>query len=67
VEKITAEKLAKQTYSDVIKYLLDHHVIFPLDLISHTEELINNNQLSYTSKEEFFYEAARRTPYIERK
>ena len=36
----TAEKLEKQTYSDAIKYLLDHHVVFPSELISHIEELI---------------------------
>ena len=27
VGKLTAEKIEKQTYSDAIKYLLDHHVI----------------------------------------
>jgi hypothetical protein len=67
VGKLTAEKLEKQTYSDAIKYLIDHHVIFSLEMISHIKELINNNQLSYTSKEELFHDAARRTPYIERK
>jgi len=61
VGKITAEKLAKQTYSDAIKYLLDHHVVFPSELISYVEELISNKQLGYSSKEEFFYDAARRT------
>ena len=55
----TAEKLEKQTYSDAIKYLLGHHVVFPSELISHIEELIKNNELSYRSKEEFLYEAAR--------
>ena len=29
VGQVTAEKLAKQTYSDAIKYLLDRHVVFP--------------------------------------
>ena len=55
----TAEKLEKQTYSDAIKYLLDHHIIFPSELILHIEELIKNNELGYRSKEEFLYEAAR--------
>ena len=55
----TAEKLAKQTYSDAIKYLLDRHVVFPSEMISYVEELIKNNELGYRSKEEFLYEAAR--------
>ncbi|MFH1327829.1 MAG: hypothetical protein ABIH76_03130, partial [Candidatus Bathyarchaeota archaeon] len=59
VGKITAEKLARQTYSDAIKYLLDHHVVFPPELVSHIEESIKNKQLRYSSKEEFLYEAAR--------
>ena len=59
VGKMTAEKLARQTYSDAIKYLLDHHVVFPSELISRIEELIKNKQLGYSSKEEFLYEAAR--------
>ena len=59
VGKLTAEKLEKQTYSDAIKYLLDHHIVFPSELISHIEELIKNNQLGYRSKEEFLYESAR--------
>ena len=59
VGRITAEKLEKQTYSDAIKYLLDHHVVFPSELISHIEELIKNSQLGYRSKEEFLHEAAR--------
>ena len=59
VGRETAEKLEKQTYSDAIKYLLDHHVVFPSELISHIEELIKNNELGYRSKEEFLYEAAR--------
>ena len=57
----TAEKLAKRTYSDAIKYLLDRHVVFPSEMISHIEELINSKQLGCSSKEEFFYDAARRT------
>ena len=60
VSRVTAEKLEKQTYSDAIKYLLDHHVVFPPKLISHIDELIKNSQLGYRSKEEFLYEAARR-------
>ena len=59
VGRETAEKLEKQTYSDAIKYLLDHHVVFPSEVISHIEELIKNNELGYRSKEEFLYEAAR--------
>ena len=59
VGKMTAEKLARQTYSDAIKYLLDHHVVFPSEHISRIEELIKNKQLGYSSKEEFLYEAAR--------
>jgi len=59
VGQVTAEKLARQTYSDAIKYLLDRHVVFPSEMISYVEELINNKQLGYSSKEEFFYEAAR--------
>ena len=55
----SAEKLAKQTYSDAIKYLLERHVVFPSEMISHIEELINKKQLGYSSKEEFIYEAAR--------
>ena len=61
VGQVTAEKLAKQTCSDDIKYLLDRHVVFPSEMISHIEELINKKQLGYSSKEEFFYDAARRT------
>ena len=38
VGRITAEKLEKQTYSDAVKYLLDHHVVFPPELTSHIEE-----------------------------
>jgi len=52
--------LVGKTYSDAIKYLLDHHVVFPPKLISHIDELIKNSQLGYRSKEEFLYEAARR-------
>lgn len=59
VGQVTAEKLAAQTYSDAIKYLLDHHVVFPSELISRIEELIKNKHLGYSSKEEFLYEAAR--------
>jgi regulator of sirC expression with transglutaminase-like and TPR domain len=55
----TAEMLAKQTYSDAIKYLLDHHVVFPPELTSRIEELLKNSQIGYRSKEEFLYEAAR--------
>ncbi|MFH1328744.1 MAG: hypothetical protein ABIH76_07895 [Candidatus Bathyarchaeota archaeon] len=54
VGQVTAEKLAKQTYSDAIKYLLDHHVVFPPKLISHIDELIKNNQLDYRSKKNSF-------------
>jgi hypothetical protein len=61
VGKITAEKLARQTYSDAIKYLLDHHIVFPPELVSHIEELIKNKQLGYSSKEGFLYDAVRRT------
>jgi hypothetical protein len=60
VGQVTAEKLAKQTYSDAIKYLLDRHVVFPPELISRVEELISNRQLGYSSKEEFLLDAARR-------
>ena len=59
VGKVTAEKLEKRTYSDAIKYLLGHHIVFPSELISHIEELIKNNELGYCSKEEFLFEAAR--------
>ena len=59
VGKLTAEKLEKRTYSDAIQYLLDHHIVFPSELISHIEELIKNNELGYCSKEEFLFEAAR--------
>lgn len=59
VGQVTAEKLAEQTYSDAIKYLLDHHIVFPSELISRIEELIKNKHLGYSSKEEFLYEAAR--------
>jgi len=59
VGRETVEKLEKQTYSDAIKYLLDHHVVFPPELVSHIEESIKNKQLRYSSKEEFLYEAAR--------
>lgn len=60
VGNVTAEKLAKQTYSDAIKYLMDHHILFPSELISRIEESIKNKQLSYRSKEEFLYDAARK-------
>jgi Arc/MetJ-type ribon-helix-helix transcriptional regulator len=59
VGRETAEKLEKQTYSDAIKYLLGHHIVFPSELISHIEELIKNNELGYSSKEEFLFEAVR--------
>ena len=59
VGRETAETLEKQTYSDAIKYLLDHHIVFPSEVISHIEEVIKNNELGYCSKEEFLYEAAR--------
>ena len=59
VGRETAEKLEKQTYSDAIKYLLDHHIVFSSEIISHIEELIKSNNLGYCSKEEFLFEAAR--------
>ena len=59
VGKVTAEKLEKQTYSDAITYLLGHHIVFPSKMVSRIEELIKNNQLGYSSKEEFLHEAAR--------
>ena len=59
VGRETAEKLEKQTYSDAIKYLLGHHIVFPSKMVSRIEELIKNNELGYRSKEEFLYEAAR--------
>ena len=60
VGKTTAEKRVKQTCSDAIKYLLEHRVMVPSEMIVHIEEYIKNKQISYSSKEEFFYESAKR-------
>jgi hypothetical protein len=59
VGKVAAEKLEKQTFSDAIKFLLDHYVIFPPEMISKIQELIKDKHLGFFSKEEFLYEAAR--------
>jgi hypothetical protein len=59
VGKVAAEKMEKQTFSDAIKFLLDHYVVFPPEMISKIQELIENKHLGFFSKGEFLYEAAR--------
>jgi hypothetical protein len=59
--ELTAETLKMQTYTDAIKSLLDTSVLIPSDLLIKVEEFIKERDLGFTTREEFFREAARRT------
>ena len=59
--ELTAETLKMQTYTDAIKNLLDTSVLIPSDLLIKVEEFIKERDLGFTTREEFFREAARRT------
>ena len=59
--ELTAETLKMQTYTDAIKNLLDTSVIIPSELLTKVEDFIKERDLGFTSREEFFREAARRT------
>ena len=59
--ELTAETLKMQTYTDAIKSLLETSVIIPSELLTKVEDFIKERDLGFTSREEFFREAARRT------
>ena len=59
--ELTAETLKMQTYTDAIKSLLEQSVIIPPELLTKVEDFIKERDLGFTSREEFFREAARRT------
>jgi len=60
--QLTAQKMKLQTCSDAIENLLGQNVIVPPELLAHVESFIKENKhLGYTTKEEFFRDAARWT------
>ena len=59
--ELTAETLKMQTYTDAISSLLTQSVIIPPELLAKVEDFIEDRNLGFTTREEFFREAARRT------
>jgi len=58
--ELTAQTMKMQTYTDAIESLLGQSVILPPELLAQVEDFINENKhLGYTTKEEFFRDAAR--------
>ena len=58
--QLTAQKMKMQTYSDTIESLLGQNIIVPPELLAHVEGFIEEKRhLGYTTKEEFFRDAAR--------
>jgi len=59
--ELTAETKKMQTYTDAIHSLLAQSVIIPQELLAKVEIFIKERDLGFTTREEFFREAARRT------
>jgi len=58
--ELTAQTMKMQTYTDAIENLLGQSVILPPELLAQVEGFIDENKhLGYTTKEEFFRDAAR--------
>ena len=58
--ELTAQTMKMQTYTGAIESLLEQSVILPPELLAQVEKFINENKhLGYTTKEEFFRDAAR--------
>lgn len=58
--ELMAQTSKMQTYQDAIKAMLTESVILPPELLAQVENFINENKhLGYTTKEEFFRDAAR--------
>ena len=58
--ELTAQTMKMQTYTDAIESLLGQSVILPPELLAQVEEFIKEKRhLGFTTKEEFFRDAAR--------
>jgi hypothetical protein len=58
--ELTAQTMKMQTYTDAIENLLGQSVMLPPELLTEVENFIEENKhLGYTTKEEFFRDAAR--------
>ncbi|MDH5690211.1 MAG: ribbon-helix-helix domain-containing protein [Candidatus Bathyarchaeota archaeon] len=58
--ELTAQTMKMQTYTDAIESLLGQSVILPPELLAQVENFIEEHKhLGYTTKEEFFRDAAR--------
>ena len=58
--ELTAQTMKMQTYTGAIESLLGQSVILPPELLAQVEKFIEENKhLGYTTKEEFFRDAAR--------
>lgn len=58
--ELTAQTSKMQTYQDAIKAMLTQSVTLPPELLAQVEKFIEENKhLGYTTKEEFFRDAAR--------
>lgn len=60
IGELTAQKMKMQTYTDAIENLLSQSVMLPPELLTEVESFIEENKhLGYTTREEFFRDAAR--------
>ena len=59
--ELTAETKKMQTYTDAITSLLNQSVIIPPELLAKVEDFIEERNLGFTTRDEFFREAARWT------
>jgi metal-responsive CopG/Arc/MetJ family transcriptional regulator len=58
--ELTAQTMKMQTYTDAIESLLGQSVMLPPELLAEVEAFIQDKRhLGYTTKEEFFRDAAR--------
>ena len=58
--ELTAQTMKMQTYTDAIENLLGQSVILPPELLAQVEDFIKEKKnLGFTTKEEFFRDAAR--------
>jgi len=58
--ELTAQTMKMQTYTDAIENLLGQSVMLPPELLTEVENFIEENKhLGFTTKEEFFRDAAR--------
>jgi len=58
--ELTAQTMKMQTYTNAIENLLGQSVILPSELLAQVEKFIEEKKhLGYTTKEEFFRDAAR--------